>query len=432
VPYDALFIVCDMEEEQVIEKKATCIELLVAANEMIDGLHGLDNALDCNPLRLAMDIHHGRRSIFSRHEVTVPPTSHVVSHLAHSSSHAAAAAASANTASAAATTPRNSTADPYQLIRVSRELQRRPLISEMAGNYTAMYRKSPSNYQLRLKDTSLLQVEDCLRNYLRDGYRISPGIKAYLTSSLSERRHQPLPPIQMAEELIEQEKTNGAVIYPICWDTRSVPAVIKAFVYKIADGRNSVEAKQRARNLVHIRRQNATQRKQTKELAKQQSQHRQNQGTTTAGAATTTTTRRLASLSRAETSSRSGSAAKGSRKTPSKRNDEEDFQEESDEDEDEDEEEEEEGYDEEEEENEEEEIQNDNAQEHEVVQAEEQEEESEELVSEFDENDEDALIEQTFKPVIKSNRRGKKGNTKSKQSTPSISKSKSKSKSNKR
>ena len=262
---DVLVLVCDMERGQVVDKKTSCVELLVAANELTTTINKPDN-----PLHLAMDIHTGKRSIFPRNEVRpdMNPLMLATGNSNNSTTNTSTVGSSSNGSnigSIAGSIPIGPlVGNPYDYILVKHDVQRGDVVREIAVNYTSMYRKSNSNNHLSVKEAPIIQVEDLLRNYYRDGYRLSPGIKAYLTSNLCERIGQKLPSIQMQKINNAPSKTS---LYPICWDVSSVPAAIKSSVYKIVDGRNSEEAKQRARNLVLVRKNAALKRKSDREHA---------------------------------------------------------------------------------------------------------------------------------------------------------------------
>lgn len=202
---DTLVLTCDLQKGQVLDRKSNCAELLIAANELVE----MDQ--EKNPIQLASDIFNGKRTIFPRQE-----------------------------SNGSVKNDHDANFDPYRNIPTKHEMQRGDILREIASQYTSLYRKSPSNQLLPIKEASIGQLEDLMRNYHKDGYKLSPGIKAYLQSALSDRK-SPL------DEVIGEESLRS--LQPICWDVSNVPYCIKSVVYKVTDRRSSAEAKQRAKDL---------------------------------------------------------------------------------------------------------------------------------------------------------------------------------------
>ncbi len=208
---DTLVLTCDLQKGHILDRKANCAELLVAANELVELEH------ERNPIQLASDIFNGKRTIFPRQETIINSKPEV-----------------------------DGSYDPYRNIPTKHEIQRGDILREIASLYTSLYRKSPSNPLLSIKEATIGQVEDLMRNYHKDGYKLSPGIKAYLQSAISDRKCS-------LEDPIGEESLRP--MQPICWDVGNVPYCIKSVVYKITDRRSSAEAKQRAKDLTIRRKQ---------------------------------------------------------------------------------------------------------------------------------------------------------------------------------
>lgn len=216
---EAMLMVCDLRQGVVLDRKANCAEMLVAANELTD------MEREKNPIILASDIYNQRRTIFPKHEK-------LCLYNVGSGGHTFATHNGTNQPLPIV--------NPYQTIPMRHEILRGDLIREVGAMYTAMYRRSHTNTMLSIKEASIAQVEDIMRQYHKDGYKLSPGIKAYLTSHLSERK-EPLGDIDGDPSLRS--------VQPICWDVQNVPYYVKSVIYKITDKRSSAEAKLRAKEL---------------------------------------------------------------------------------------------------------------------------------------------------------------------------------------
>ncbi len=207
---ETLILNCDLQKGQIIDRKATCGELLVAANEIA----AIDKSQ--NPIKIASDIYNRKRTLFPRQEI---PSKNAFS---------------------------NGGFDPYCTLPHKHEVQRGKLLREVATMYSSLYRKSPSNQSLTIKEATLGEVETLICNYYKDGYKISPGMQQYMESPIN--RKNPL-------ETPQLDPTQPKEIYPICWDTNNIPYCVKSLIYKCWDRRSSEEAAQRARNLTAKRKQ---------------------------------------------------------------------------------------------------------------------------------------------------------------------------------
>lgn len=229
---DVMLLVCNLKDNgQIIERKANCPEMLIACQEIVDAMYDQsnENGIDSrtNPLKLALDIYQGKRSIFAKYEVANHTS--INNHLKPIRT--------------------NETMEVSLHHSPNRTFHRRhesfprgDIIRDIGCLYTSMYKKSFSNFSLSIKDASIAQVEDILRGYHRDGYKLSPGILAYLSSSFSERKDSKFLNLIEGDPELKPH-------HPLCWDVNNVPYYLKVVVYKTSDKRSSDEAKLRAKTL---------------------------------------------------------------------------------------------------------------------------------------------------------------------------------------
>lgn len=281
---DVLVLNCSLEKKVVLDRKASCVELLVAADELENGqcfqtesekpvsttsTSSSSNStvsVNQNPLKLACDIYHGQRTLFPKYEVLLDKRERYANQfmraldmgVAHpggdlSSSFPDVVSMPPSTAS----NPGNIVVDPYQRIPYKYDMRRGETLREIASNYTALYRKSPSNQVLTVKEASIDEIEELFRNYHKDGYRLSPSVKAYLESHVSNSKYRlgPIEPSHTVSSVSGKEDSSfdqNRSLLPICWDISKVPISIKYAIYKVIDGRRSQKARDRAKTLVHF------------------------------------------------------------------------------------------------------------------------------------------------------------------------------------
>ncbi len=261
---DVLVLNCSLQHKKMVDRKASCVELLVAADEMETGqcfLSGHSQQVNTttasmstpiqNPLKLACDIYHGQRTLFPKYEVLLEKRERYANHLTdevQTNPHRGHNAKQSSPLSIGEDIKHSITGlcDPYQRIPYKYDMRRGETLREIASNYTSMYRKSHSNQILTVKEASIDDIEDLFRNYHKDGYRLSPSVKSYLESHVSNRKG-PLGSIQPQDA---ESKSKNAL--PICWDVAKVPISVKYAIYKVADGRRSEKARERAKTLVHF------------------------------------------------------------------------------------------------------------------------------------------------------------------------------------
>lgn len=247
---DAMLLVVDFKERgQVVERKYNSAEMLIASQEIVENAERDRN----HPLKLASDIYHGKRTIFAKYERPLGSFGSTTSTSVHSSpSHTnprfdgQTTNGKINITNSSSLGSSNdsggSIADPYRSICVRHDIPRGEIIRDIGSMYTSMYKKSHTNSFLSIKEATIGQVEDILRSYYRDGYKLSPGILSYLTSHVSERKDN---------SFLTRVEGDPALkhLQPLCWDTQNVPFYLKSTLYKMLDKRSSEEAKMRARNL---------------------------------------------------------------------------------------------------------------------------------------------------------------------------------------
>jgi hypothetical protein len=266
----AMVVTADLKINTVLDVKANCSEMLYIGNEIknvvtittttqtsTNDLLGQENGLPAGTstnstnntisstttitkpslISIASDIYNQKGTFFPKYE-----SKHISKDYqgASSTSNGLVIIAIDGTNAVAGATY-NGGWNPYDAIPEKKNVKRIEFLSKIGHMYTHMYKYSESNTSLVVNEASIAGIEQILRNYHRDGYKLSPGILTYLTSHVCDLQG-PLDAVSGDPALKN--------VQPICWDVGNVEPLIKRIVYKLKDRRSSDEARSRGKLLV--------------------------------------------------------------------------------------------------------------------------------------------------------------------------------------